>query len=757
MELREGETTLPSPCSCIHRRPSRGRSTGARIARLALPALLAATVTPGPLLPGGKPIRQAPADTPCVSGGPGARASRDLYCIELAPIPTLQGVSGTFELNRIPSPFGVNVTRDGRQEYAPVIRISGLPEPSAFSPGARVWVAWMATQQLYPTRNLGVVGNGTAALPIIDWPKFLILVTAESGAQVAEPTGRVALRGMSPSSRMQPPDMSQFLYGAAPVADQAGSGSGMDGAGHAHGHGWFHPPVPKGLAMMPAEMLLPPPAATPFLPSAPSESSIPEARPTRVARLGNGDTLVLTAMPVRRNIRGHSFIGYGYNGEIPGPLLVAEQGSVVHIRYRNRIDWPSTVHWHGVRLENRFDGAEGITQEAVPPGGDFDYTVRLPDAGLYWYHPHHRDDILRDLGLYGNILVTPPRAELPPVNREEVLLLDDMDVADEGPVPYGFERATHALMGRVGNVMLVNGRSDWALDVSRGEVVRFLLTNGSNARTMNVSFGDARIKLLGSDLGGFEREEWVESVVIAPAERYLADVRFETPGRVTMENRVQAIDHVFGRFFEEVDTLGVVRVSEPAATPDYGREFEITHPHPAVVADIDRVRTAFDRPPDRTLVIRMEAAGLPFVVARFLAFDSVYFHPVEWGGTMPMMNWNSTTGEVRWILEEPETGRRNMDIHWDFKTGDLVKIRIVNLRETLHAMQHPIHFHGQRFLVLAQNGVRNTNLAWKDTFLLPAGGAADILLEASNPGTWMAHCHISEHLEAGMMMTFTVH
>ncbi len=176
-----------------------------------------------------------------------------------------------------------------------------------------------------------------------------------------------------------------------------------------------------------------------------------------------------------------------------------------------------------------------------------------------------------------------------------------------------------------------------------------------------------------------------------------------------------------------------------------------------MVADIDRVRAAFDRPPDRTLVIRMEAPGLPFVVGRFLAFDSIYFHPVEWGGTMPMMNWNSTTADVRWILEEPGTGRRNMDIRWDFKVGDLVRIRIVNLRETLHAMQHPIHFHGQRFLVLAQNGVRNTNLAWKDTFLLPAGGSADLLLEASNPGTWMAHCHISEHLESGMMMRFTVH
>ena len=154
--------------------------------------------------------------------------------------------------------------------------------------------------------------------------------------------------------------------------------------------------------------------------------------------------------------------------------------------------------------------------------------------------------------------------------------------------------------------------------------------------------------------------------------------------------------------------------------------------------------------------MRMEAMGLPFVVDRFLRFDSVYFHPVEWSGTMPMMNWNATSTDVQWILEEPGSGRRNMDIQWDFKLGDLVKIRIANLRETLHGMQHPIHFHGQRFLVLEQNGVRNTNLAWKDTFLLPAGQLQPTFCwKSPTRATWMAHCHVSEHLASGMMMSFT--
>lgn len=731
-----------------------------RRALLVLPLVLAAS-SPVPLTFPPLPFEATPCTATDAEPGP----SRDLYCIDLDAIPALEGITATFELNRLPSPFGVNVTRDGRQVYAPVLRVTGLPEPAAFAPGAHVWIAWMATEQLNPTRKLGVVGNGRFALPAIDWPKFLILVTAESSGDVAEPDGRVALRGFSPSARMQPPDLSEFLYGAAPVGDPAAPGPVTPGPDHAEHAGappkggttsWIHPPVPAGLSMMPAEMQLPAPAATPFLASAPGTAAVPAARPREVVRLRDGDTLVLTATPVRQTVKGHAFIGYGYNGQVPGPLIWATQGSTVHVRYRNRIEWPSTVHWHGVRLDNRFDGAEGLTQDAVPPGGDFLYSVRLPDAGLFWYHPHRRDDILRDLGLYGNLLVTPSREELGPAHREEVLMLDDLELADQGLVPYGAERPTHALMGRFGNVLLVNGRADWSLDVSRGEVVRFLLTNVANVRTFNVSFGGARIKLLGSDLSNFEREEWVESVVVAPAERYLVDVRFADPGPVTIENRVLAIDHIFGRFFPQVDTLGTVRVQERPAQPDHGAEFAVTRRQPGVVADIDRVRRDFDRPVDRALVVRMEAKGLPFVVDRFLRIDSVYFHPVEWSGTMPMMNWNSTSREVQWILEEPGSGRRNMDIRWDFKLGSTVKIRITNLRHTLHAMQHPIHFHGQRFLVLEQNGIRNTNLAWKDTFLLPAGGSADILLDITNPGTWMAHCHISEHLEAGMMMAFTV-
>jgi hypothetical protein len=83
----------------------------------------------------GNALRSEPGGTPCIAE-PGTEApSRNLYCIDLQAVPDLDGATGTFELNRVPSPFGVNVTRDGNQVYAPVLRITGLPAPERFSPG----------------------------------------------------------------------------------------------------------------------------------------------------------------------------------------------------------------------------------------------------------------------------------------------------------------------------------------------------------------------------------------------------------------------------------------------------------------------------------------------------------------------------------------------------------------------------------------------------------------------------------------------
>lgn len=516
-------------------------------------------------------------------------------------------------------------------------------------------------------------------------------------------------------------------------------------------------PMPPGMKMMPGLVGLVPPV-TPFLPGGGVDPlTLPAVQRSRVTRLSDGDTLDLTAMLVRRTIRGRLFAMYGFNGQVPGPLIRVPQNATITIRFHNRIDLPSTVHWHGVRLENRYDGVPGTTQDPVPPGGDFLYRVHFPDAGIYWYHPHVREDIEQPMGLFGNMLVdSPDPGYYSPVNGEEVLVVDDLLAQGDSLIPFGREVPDFALMGRVGNLHLVNGEPGYSLRVGRGAVVRFFFTNVASSRTYNLSFSGPPIKVVASDVSRFEREELVPSVVLAPAERNVVEVRFDRPGRYALVNAIQAINHYRGEFEAAVDTLGFVTVDSTPASPDYGAQFATLRTNPGVTRDIDRYRPFFDRPPDRSLRLTVRPSGLPLATVQFMAIDTAYYAPVEWVDGMPDMNWLSTSDQVTWIIRDDASGRENLDIDWHVPQGSVVKVRIVNDPKSFHPMQHPMHLHGQRMLVVSRDGVPTRNLVWKDTVIIPVGSTVDLLVDASNPGDWMLHCHIAEHLGSGMMTVMHV-
>jgi len=442
------------------------------------------------------------------------------------------------------------------------------------------------------------------------------------------------------------------------------------------------------------------------------------------------------------------------------------------IRFTNSIDLPSTIHWHGLRLENRFDGVPDVTQAPVPPGGEFIYEVVFPDAGLYWYHPHVREDIQQDGGLYGNMMVDPVRDDyFGPATREEFIMVDDLLVDGDELLPWGRDAANFTIMGRFGNVMLVNGEERYAATVRPGEVVRFFVTNVSNTRSYNLSFAGHDMKLVGTDLSRFEREMMVESLVISPAERYIVEVRFAAAGTYALLNQVQVVDHMRGTFYAAVDTLGAVVVEGPAVEEADAllSSHAIMRTDAVLEAELAEFRPHFDRPVDHELLLTVDIEGLPILVQQFISIDTIYRPPVEWTDGMPNMNWLSTSNEVRWILRDvtgrgadgagtgdPGDAPENAEIDWRFRLGDVVKIRLRNDADAFHPMHHPIHLHGQRFLVLSRDGVANRNRAWKDTVLVPVGSTVDLLMEASNPGEWMIHCHIAEHLDAGMMGSFRV-
>ncbi len=700
----------------------------------------------------GQPLGTPRDQSPVRAGSRSGRPASDLFCMDLLPTARGEPARGVIELGRVPSPFGVTVTPDGHHVYDLSAWVIGLPEPMTLGPYS-TYVVWVTTPVLDPVEKLGVIDQRGGRVPLghVHFDKFLVLVTAEASPEVTERTGPLVLRGRSPSMLMEGHDM------LAQVPAALREGHTMHGAGP-----WPSPPMYPDLIMLPGMMALTP-SATPLALETPA--SVGDAQRRRVVRLPHGGTLDLEAGYVRRTIAGRTVTMLAFNGQHPGPLIQVLEGATIFVNFTNNTPFPTAVHWHGVRLDNRFDGVPGVTQDPVMPGATFRYQVFFKDAGIYWYHPHQREDIQQELGLYGNMLVESSRPDyLSPVNREEVLMLDDLLLDDSSIVLFGAERANFALMGRFGNQLLVNGEPDYALRVQRGDVVRFYLTNASNTRTFNVSFvSDAAsshtelpVKVVGSDIGKFERESWAESVVLAPAERYIVEVRFPASGEYRLVNRVQAIDHRRGTFFPEVTELGRVAVDAAPTVHDHAATFATLHEHVDVQADIDRVRPQFDRPIDHELVLTLEVDSLPHVTEQVMLWDWVYFHPVEWAGTMPDMNWASTGREVRWLLRDPRSGNENHDIDWRFRVGDVVKIRVYNDRDAFHAMQHPLHIHGQRFLMLSQNGVANDNLVWKDTALLPTGSTTDILVELSNPGRWMVHCHIAEHLEAGMMFVFTV-
>ena len=269
-------------------------------------------------------------------------------------------------------------------------------------------------------------------------------------------------------------------------------------------------------------------------------SGLPRAVSPSVVELSDGDTTELHIGPVVKRVGDADVRMLAYNGSIPGPTLKIPEGATVTVHVRNEGDLEATVHWHGLRLENRYDGTHD-TQAPIPVGETFTYEVHVPDPGAYWYHPHIREDYGQEMGLYGNIHVVPADPEYwPPVNRELFLTLDDVLIEDGKIAGFSASETTHVAMGRFGNVMLVSGEPDLALTAKRGEVVRFYFTNTANTRVFNVTLPGARMKLVGGDSGHYEHETFVEEVLLSPSERFVVDVLFEHPGEHVLEHRTPA-------------------------------------------------------------------------------------------------------------------------------------------------------------------------------------------------------------------------
>ncbi len=519
-------------------------------------------------------------------------------------------------------------------------------------------------------------------------------------------------------------------------------------------------------------------------------AGLPDSVPPALVELSDGATFDLRIAPVAKHLGDTRVRMLAYNDSIPGPTLRVRQGSEITVHVRNEADVEATVHWHGLRLDNANDGVPHETQPPIAIGADFTYRLRFPDPGLYWYHPHVREDYGLDMGLSGCIIVDPAQRDYwPAAAREHVVTLDDVLVHDGRISPFNIDGPTHVAMGRFGNVMLAAGTTFLDLDADAGDVVRFLFTNTANTRLFNVGVRGARMKLVGGDSGRYEHETFTDAVLLAPSERAIVDVMFDAAGVFDLEHRTP--DHTY--------RLGAVTVADTPVDPMARARFEHLRTNPEWTAERTRIAADRHRPADKTLafeslmpllygdhdttaaawtcpmhpdVVTDEPGICPACGMRLIpsdadagatgaAHDHAHHHMpsdgLEWEDLMPEINQASDADNMTWKLVDRATGLENGAIDWAFRVGDRVKIRLENGMDQDHPMHHPFHIHGAgRFLVLSRDGTPDDNLVWKDTVLVRAGETVEILVDVTSPGLWMAHCHIAEHNQAGMMFSFRV-
>ena len=397
-----------------------------------------------------------------------------------------------------------------------------------------------------------------------------------------------------------------------------------------------------------------------------------------------------------------------YNGGLPGPLIRVRRGDRLIVHFSNQLPSPTTVHWHGVQVPIQMDGVPGVSQPPVEPGGTFTYDFVVPDAGLFWYHPHVMSAAQVGFGLYGPLLVEDPDERLD-VADELVLVLSDIAIEDgsgelQSPDSGG---AVGALFGREGNYLLVNGRIKPTLTVRSGAMQRWRVVNSAKSRYFQFQLDDLQsFHLIGVDGGHMEYSLDREVIVLAPGERadLLVAPKIAAGGSLTLIN--VPFDRGYGSVeFRSADDLLTLK---PAPLPPVPAA-----PFPRVTRDIPAMSADGARAVNIDLVTTKDN-GL-------MAFDIK-------GGPF----WRGTS--VQAALGEKQL--------WTIKNSAV--------------WAHPIHLHGFFFQEVDEKGIPVSPRAWKDTIHVAAESTKRFLVKLDRPGSWMYHCHILDHAEAGLMSTVDV-
>lgn len=435
---------------------------------------------------------------------------------------------------------------------------------------------------------------------------------------------------------------------------------------------------------------------------------------------GGADVYRLTAQPAKTRIKaepaGETPV-WSYDRQVPGPVIRAIQGRKLRVEFENKLEEPTTIHWHGLRIPNNMDGVPGLTQPPIPPGERFVYEFIPPDAGTFWYHPHLRSDVQIARGLYGALIVA--ETSPPDVDRDLLWVLDDWRLKEDGTINEDFgHRQDIRREGRMGNTVTVNGRRPEPVPVRPGEHLRLRLINTANARVFGLRFEGIEstvVALDGQPVAPHPPQDG--RVVLGSGMRadLLLDIPREPGGR----------SFVVDDYYDDktYNLTSLVREGEPLRTA----------PPPPVALPANPLPEPDIAGADSKEVL-IEGGSKGFLEEAIYKGQKFKARTL-WRKHRKIWTLNGVAAHGM-VMDPMFTLTRGRSYRWTIKNDT--------------AWDHPMHLHGHHFRILSRNGKPVPHQPWADTVLLHIDETTEIAFVADNPGDWLFHCHILEHHVGGM-------
>ena len=400
-----------------------------------------------------------------------------------------------------------------------------------------------------------------------------------------------------------------------------------------------------------------------------------------------------------------------FNKVNPGPTISGIKGEILEVLFKNELDEPSSIHWHGIRNLNKMDGVPGLTQKLVYPGESFLYKFPINNAGTFWYHTHHKSWKQNAQGLHGVLIVKDNDSELN--ERDIILVVDDWRLDKNNQIHSKSFGSLHDWShgGRIGNYLTINGKSIPNIQIPSEGKIRIRFVNTANARIMKLQFNNQIpfriISIDGEYCIPFESD----NITLAPGQRI--DVIVENARDIQNLFEISSNDD-----FEVLKFKHKNNISNNIDVLNYNK---VINSPPSLEENV------------KTFNIKMEGGAMG-------SLDKAFFD-----GKVQSFRDLAINEKKLWAFNG-EIGDYNLNIA-DVKINDVVNLKIWNNTRWHHAM----HLHGHHFWVYSKEFGKDLRLVSRDTYLMKPQEKNEIFFVAKNPGKWLFHCHMMSHNASGMV------